>query len=577
MEKAYVPILKHRGRIRVLTEDENDNDNNTEPNRVSDKDNERPKMIKNIPETGESTLMMPTQSQGYVNQYQTQTPSEAPAPAQSQSERQIECQHQSQQDKQGQRQSQSYRDNQYHSRSEREVKESKIKIADDYILAGSEYIEDAKLKPGTKTDLTNQESEFAMKDLKEALESEMFRVWPVYEGEETPVSVPGGSKAGKVSNRDNEKGTQDAKSQSKPQGGMEESAIMPVTHATTAEKQRRDAIAEEWKAKEERDITGRKRMVGGYEDVLEDDMLKSLDWFQKPTLKCVRLEEYRRGQDTDEEDSGEEWSRVRRREREERRTGQSWNVKDGIRNYGSGKTDAKTKYESRSASDERKEGTMKPEPQAEGEQMCKWKQESGDKPTLDRRPTQTSSSVSRKDVETTSNSYAKQKHKHQNGDKLAVNRRPRYSRKNNTADLISYVEQEGGIATKSKSQAEQEQEGSGKPTHAQRPTYTPVYKSQKNVTTNSRSQAEREQEEKREGSGKPIPAPGSISSQKHVTTKDAEQDKNIGSELKSQAEQGKKQKNESSDKPTVVRKPTYTSSFAQRDLKARRHSSDSKP
>ncbi|KAL5325138.1 hypothetical protein ACEPPN_006261 [Leptodophora sp. 'Broadleaf-Isolate-01'] len=74
---------------------------------------------------------------------------------------------------------------------------------------------------------------------------------------------------------------------------MEESGVLP-SFCTGPEKRRREEIEKEWKAKEERDIAGRERVPGGYEDVVEMEKLRSLDGFV-PTLRGANLKDYRRG------------------------------------------------------------------------------------------------------------------------------------------------------------------------------------------------------------------------------------------------------------------------------------------
>ncbi|KAH7312086.1 hypothetical protein BKA65DRAFT_574834 [Rhexocercosporidium sp. MPI-PUGE-AT-0058] len=264
MERVSVPFLKHGGLIRDLT--------SAEEKRLYEKERPRIRKVKKMIAMGQSQLLMPSQ-------------------------------HHNQSCHQSQRQSR----NRSGSRSEGLRSETSNGVAESFVLTGSEFIEQ-KAKPY----LTPLESRCARKEIKEALESEMFNVWTVYDEE-------GSDQGGK----DKDKGKE------KVRGILEDSAVLLGSH----KKRRREDIAKEWKAKEEKDIVGRARVSGGYDDVVEMQKLRNLVGFA-PSLLGVLVEDYQRGQYTDEEDEWDKWSMIRRRERMEPITRwggggkQSWSVKD---------------------------------------------------------------------------------------------------------------------------------------------------------------------------------------------------------------------------------------------------------
>lgn len=108
------------------------------------------------------------------------------------------------------------------------------------------------------------------KRLDDALSSDMFEMWPLQE------YVGAAEEKGRVDGRES-----------------------PVFEKKRSEMERwrGEEIAREWKEKEERSIVGRRRMEGGCEDVVEVEMLMSLDMF-RPTLEAFMENDGRKGSES---------------------------------------------------------------------------------------------------------------------------------------------------------------------------------------------------------------------------------------------------------------------------------------
>ncbi|KAG4436375.1 hypothetical protein IFR05_008131 [Cadophora sp. M221] len=87
-------------------------------------------------------------------------------------------------------------------------------------------------------------------------------------------------------------------SNGKQQENFEPSAASP-SNFQSPQKRRREEKEREWKAKEERDISGGERVPGGYEDVKEMEKLRSLDGLSQ----LCRVRSFKiTSADSDEED-----------------------------------------------------------------------------------------------------------------------------------------------------------------------------------------------------------------------------------------------------------------------------------
>ncbi|PVH86324.1 hypothetical protein DL98DRAFT_582900 [Cadophora sp. DSE1049] len=354
MERFIVPVLKHGGLVREIGAEEE--------KRTYEKDRARVKKVKKMLEMGQSQMLMPSQ---HYNQSQYKN------------------QHQSQ----------------YQSRSNiRSHRNTSTALSDSYVLTGSELLEQEP-----KPYLTGYESWRAEKEIKEALETDMFKMWPVEEDEgkaddkaaksknkskdgskekakENQKSSPllqGGCKKmqiEKTKGKENEKGSLTSQcgykntQNEKRKGRDTETPALPSGYKGMGLRTREE-IEREWKAKEERDITGRARIPDGYEDVMEMEALRSLDGF-KPSLLGVVLEDYQRGQSTDEESEGDDWGMLRRNQ-PERVTRRGYGKKqsgideDVAGMGGIAKNDARTKTNTRNANDMQKDVATKSRSKAE--------------------------------------------------------------------------------------------------------------------------------------------------------------------------------------------------------------------
>lgn len=222
-------------------------------------------------------------------------------------------------------------------------------LSDSFVLTGSELLGEMP-----KLYLTGYESWRAEKEIKEALQTNMFKAWPVEldeekgegknartESKDESISNDIGKKKEEEDKRDhsalqvghkkmqidntwgkeNERGSLTLQSDyrstqnEKRKGKHNETPTLPTAHKGIGLRTREE-IEREWKAKEERDIAGRARVPNGYEDVMEMEALRSLDGF-KPSLLGVVPEDYQRGQSTDEESEGETWGLLHRKQPEQ--------------------------------------------------------------------------------------------------------------------------------------------------------------------------------------------------------------------------------------------------------------------
>ncbi|KAK0105258.1 hypothetical protein ONS95_004354 [Cadophora gregata] len=298
MERLIVPILKHGGLIREISA--------TEETRTYENDRARVKNVKKMLYMGQSQMLVPSHHHYRQSQYQSQN----------------------------------------HSRS---YSNTLTALSDSYILTGSEFLQ-LKSKPY----LTGYESWRAEKELKMALETDMFKIQPAKDEEDN-------EKAGDKTTKNKDKSKDSSKTKAKEdvksstvlqnsckkiqrqtgspvlQGeyrkihteeakGKEKQPTALPKGPTSKRLRSREELECEWKAKEDRDITGRAKITNNYEDVMEMEALRSMDGF-KPSLLGVVLEDYQRGQSTDEE-SEEEDSNTARRNQQERVTRRGYGEKE---------------------------------------------------------------------------------------------------------------------------------------------------------------------------------------------------------------------------------------------------------
>ncbi|KAI9046946.1 hypothetical protein LZ554_009021 [Drepanopeziza brunnea f. sp. 'monogermtubi'] len=109
-------------------------------------------------------------------------------------------------------------------------------LGEDYVLAGGSLIVPSKTK------LDDSEKEAVARRLQEAMESNAFKVWPNFQ-DNRPM----------------------------PEGARTERKESPEFRDVGA--WRRDAAKEMWEKKEERSLEGRRRVAGGYEDMIEAETL----------------------------------------------------------------------------------------------------------------------------------------------------------------------------------------------------------------------------------------------------------------------------------------------------------------
>ena len=173
------------------------------------------------------------------------------------------------------------------------VPDSPSPMSSSFELAGSEYV------VRTKVELYPHERERVAKELKEAIECDFFKMWPTYEDSRpAPKVIRRKSKGKEVERRDTRRsdphGFEDRRL-----GGETEVERQARMNASVAfvkdmdedEKDERDRITRDWKAKDERSTEGRTRFKGGYgyESVVEREALMGTsEWGFKPTLGGVQ-------------------------------------------------------------------------------------------------------------------------------------------------------------------------------------------------------------------------------------------------------------------------------------------------
>ncbi|KAG4413096.1 hypothetical protein IFR04_013780 [Cadophora malorum] len=346
MERFIVPVLKHGGLVREIS--------TQEEKRTYEKDRARVKKAKKMLELGQSRLLVPSQHHN-------------------------KGQHQG------------------HSIG-RSGGSTLSGLSDSFVLTGSEFLDEMP-----KPFLTGYESWCAEKEIKEALQTDMFKMWPVEEEEMTAKckeksgikdeskdssskeNGPDGNLGSTVlqgryermqiqkmkgKEKENEKGSHNSQigyrttQNEKRHGKHNETLNLPTAYKGMGLRTREE-IEREWKAKEERDIAGRARVPDGYEDVMEMEAPRSLDAF-RPSLLGVVPEDYQRGQSTDEESEGENWGMLHRKQPEQV-TRRGYGKKQGEAEEdaavlaGITKNDVRTKINNtRNANDTQKNATTNP-------------------------------------------------------------------------------------------------------------------------------------------------------------------------------------------------------------------------
>lgn len=325
MERFIVPVLKHGGLVREIS--------TQEEKRTYQRDRVRVKNAKNMLEMGQSRLLVPSQHHN-------------------------KGQHQS------------------HSIG-RSGSNTLGGLSDPFVLTGSEFLDEMP-----KPYLTGYESWRAEKEIKEALQTYMYKVWLVEEQGKTAKGRKKGNAKDKSNDSSNkEKGKENEKGSlalqighrntqnEKRHGNHNETSTLPTAYNGKGLRTREE-IEREWKAKEDRDIIGRARVPEGYKDVMEMEALRSLDAF-KPSLLGLVLEDYQPGQTTDEESEGENWGMLHRKQPEQV-TRRGYGKKQGEAEEdaavlaGITKNDVRTKINNtRNANDTQKNATTNPGPKTE--------------------------------------------------------------------------------------------------------------------------------------------------------------------------------------------------------------------
>ncbi|XMA19130.1 hypothetical protein WAI453_011921 [Rhynchosporium graminicola] len=553
MEVMFVPFLKFSSHVREIEEN---------INKGHEHERERVNKNKDMLEMGDSQLFMPPQPQTH---YQDNQPHR-------ESQRRRTNYHEDQYQRQNlphhdfQQQEQSQKDNQYREKSKENRTSASISegylllgdgkigrhtssdIRDHYVLAGSAYRDETKLY------LTSRERERVMKDLKEAQETDAFKMWPVHVDGLVPDRRAGEGKKTTVSMEEstillpNCKGKPMAQADLKD--NIEESAILKPTYQGP-ERQRRDDMKKEWNAKGERDIAGRSRTPGGYEDVLENDMLKSLGGF-KSSLPGVNLKKYRRGHDTDEEDGGKKWRSIRQREKGELVAG--WgggfrqSMKDGLRKQesagkaGSSK-DGRAKYNSRSADNSDSSNGSSTRSKSHAEQ----KHRSNGKPA----PLKSDAEIFPSATDDTCTKYRHRSSSHGSQVNVVAEQREERSEKSTSKDSTGSF---CGAKNVDSERHKNSRKGAAAPSDSK----------QKQGSSNNKLRFG-------DASGSDNSANNNARPRHDPRTRSTPQEEGA-TRSNSQAEQ--EQKQESSDKPKTARRPTYTSSFAHRNRKSKGGPSD---
>jgi hypothetical protein len=165
-------------------------------------------------------------------------------------------------------------------------------MSSSFELAGSEYVVRTKVK------LYPHERERVARELKEAIECDFFKMWPTYEDSRTVPKAIRRKNKGKEAERRNTRRPDSRKFEDRRLPGETEverqarmnASVVFVKDMDEDEKEERDRIAREWKARDERSTEGRTRIKGGYgyESVIEKEALMGTsEWGFKPTLGGV--------------------------------------------------------------------------------------------------------------------------------------------------------------------------------------------------------------------------------------------------------------------------------------------------
>lgn len=150
----------------------------------------------------------------------------------------------------------------------------------------------------TKVELFPHERERVARELKEAIECDFFKMWPTYEDSRpVPKAIRRKNKGKEAERRDTRRSDQQRLEDRRLPGETEavrearmNASVAFVKDMDEEEKEKRDRIARDWRAKDERSTEGRTRIKGGYgyESVIEQEALMGLsEWGFKPTLGGV--------------------------------------------------------------------------------------------------------------------------------------------------------------------------------------------------------------------------------------------------------------------------------------------------
>ncbi|PMD19897.1 hypothetical protein NA56DRAFT_690118 [Hyaloscypha hepaticicola] len=160
------------------------------------------------------------------------------------------------------------------------VPDSPSPMSSSFELAGSEYV------VRTKVELFPHERERVARELKEAIECDFFKMWPTYEDSRpVPKAIRRKNKGKEAERRDTRRSDQQRLEDRRLPGETEaerqarmNASVAFVKDMDEEEKEKRDRIARDWRAKDERSTEGRTRIKGGYgyESVIEQEALMGL-------------------------------------------------------------------------------------------------------------------------------------------------------------------------------------------------------------------------------------------------------------------------------------------------------------
>ncbi len=182
------------------------------------------------------------------------------------------------------------------------VPDSPSPMSSSFELAGSDLV------VRTKVELFPHERERVARELKEAIECDFFKMWPTYEDSRPVAKAIRRKNKGKEAERRDTRRSDPRRLEDCRLPGETEAERQARMDASVAfikdmdedEKEERDRIAREWKAKDERSTEGRRRIKGGYgfESVVEKEALMGVsEWGFKPTLGGVFEEQMNGKQD----------------------------------------------------------------------------------------------------------------------------------------------------------------------------------------------------------------------------------------------------------------------------------------